>query len=66
MRTQVSQQPRLAALPLTVRKAVIIGCPHLGCRFTASALSEGRAIRAIGGHLVRVHWPVEEKRDADI
>lgn len=30
----------------------IIGCPRPGCRYTASALSEGRAVRNLGAHIV--------------
>jgi hypothetical protein len=36
-----------------VQPAVIIHCPKVGCRFTASARSEGRAIRALSAHVVR-------------
>ena len=32
-----------------------IHCPRNGCQFCASALTEGRAINALGNHLVQVH-----------
>jgi hypothetical protein len=35
------------------RHVWVIGCPKPGCRFTASARSEGRAIRALSAHVVR-------------
>lgn len=38
------------AVPLT-----IMHCPRPGCGFVVSALSEGRATRALAGHLVAVH-----------
>ena len=55
MATQtVSHIPKDALLPL-LRKAVIVGCTRPGCRYTASALSEGRAIRSLAAHLVKTH-----------
>ena len=56
MRVASQEQPSIP-IPLRVRRPVIVICPHVGCRFTASALSEGRALRAIAGHVVRAHWP---------
>lgn len=38
-----------------VRPLVIIHCPRQGCRFAASAQTEGRAIRGLSAHTVRVH-----------
>lgn len=33
----------------------IIGCPRPGCQFTASAATDGSAVRSISAHLVRAH-----------
>ena len=38
----------------------IIGCPQVGCRYTASAQSEGRAVRSLSAHLVW-HMRKEQK-----
>ena len=35
--------------------AYVIGCPHFGCRFAASARSDGRATRALAAHIVKMH-----------
>lgn len=47
-------EPLLPLLPL-MRKAVIVGCIRPGCTYTASALSEGRAIRSLAAHIVKAH-----------
>jgi len=52
-----------ATLPQTVRPPVVIHCPREACAFAASALSEGRALRAIAQHIVRAHWPTERSSD---
>lgn len=55
MRTQqVSHEPRLALISI-VSKPVIAHCPQQGCRFAASARSDGRVLRALATHLVRAH-----------
>lgn len=33
----------------------VICCSRPGCRYAASAQSEGRAVRALSAHLVQVH-----------
>ena len=38
----------------------IILCPRPGCLFTASALSEGRADRAIAAHIIAAHLAQEQ------
>lgn len=43
----------------SVRKPVQVVCGCLGCRYVASALEEGRALRAWAHHRIRVH--VERK-----
>lgn len=50
--TRESLLPILRVVP----PPVIIGCPHPGCRYAASAISEGRAVRSLARHLVKVHW----------
>lgn len=66
MATQtVSHENKEALLPLLplLRKAVIVGCVQPGCRFTASARREGRAIRSLAAHLVKTH-SAQEQADA--
>lgn len=49
-------------LPLKMVKVRIwrIHCPRPGCRFAASAMTEGRAVQALGTHIVQSHVRVQE------
>lgn len=60
MRAETHVQPRLSALPVITRKPVKVVCGVVGCRFVASALTEGRALRGWAYHRIHVHG--REKR----
>ena len=55
MRAETHVQPRLSALAVITRKPVKVVCGCTGCRFVASALDEGRALRSWAAHRVRMH-----------
>lgn len=44
---------------LEQRGVFVIGCTKPGCMFTASELSEGRALRKLSAHLISVHGVTE-------
>lgn len=44
-------------------QAWLIACTRKGCKYVASARNEGRAINALGSHLVQVHFPEALRRD---
>ena len=51
---------RVTGLRIMDAPPYIIGCPRPGCRFTSSALSDGRAVRNLSAHLVW-HMRKEQK-----
>ena len=60
---QVSQmQARMPHMAVPKQPATIIHCLHTGCKFAASARTEGRAIKALAGHITKVHH-AEAHRD---
>ena len=59
---QVSHEPRLALISL-IPKPVIAHCPRPLCRFAASALTEGRAIRSLAAHIVKTHGATRDRRN---
>ena len=50
--------PTMPSLLSMVPKPVIAHCPRPACRFAASALTEGRAIRSLAAHIVKTHLEV--------
>ena len=47
---------RVTGLRITdAAPAFRIHCPRRGCQFTASAATDGSAVRSISAHLVRAH-----------
>ena len=62
---QVATQPRLSAVPLTVKPPVLVPCGVQGCRFVASAITEARALRGWAHHRVVKHrMGMEARREA--
>jgi hypothetical protein len=53
---QVTTTARVIPMPLR-SDAVRIHCRQTGCRFVATARTEGQAVRAIGQHIVAAHYP---------
>ena len=53
--SHIGQEPHVPFLLPLLHKVVIIGCPKGGCTFTASARNEGRVIRSLAAHIVKVH-----------
>jgi hypothetical protein len=54
--SSVTQSAKVIPMPLR-RDAVRIHCRQTGCRFVATARTEGQAVRAIGQHIVIAHYP---------
>lgn len=55
---QQTTLPILGAVP----RPIVMWCPHKGCRFPVSALSQGRVERAIAAHIIKAHWRREKEQ----
>jgi hypothetical protein len=53
---QVTTTARVIPMPIR-GDAVRIHCRQHGCKYVATARTEGQAVRAIGQHIVCAHYP---------
>lgn len=55
-------ETRGTVIPFPRTEAVKVHCRQPGCPFVASARTEGRAIKALAGHICAAHWPTWNKQ----